>query len=143
MSADGGERPATPPATCPSGRCREGSVLVGVVGPDGRLGYVSPALPIDAEFVEQAQSGRTPESRFRFGEPCAEGSCAQWAGDRCGLIDELAASSRATAATSEPRSAPLPRCGIRPTCRWFRQRGPDACAICPLVVHTRREPAAG
>lgn len=133
--------PRETPATCPSGRCREGAVLVGIVGPDGRLGYVTPALPIDAEFVARTRTGRTPESRFRFGEPCAEGRCGHWGGDRCGLITELLDSPRGAAEGSAARVMPLPRCGIRASCRWFRERGPDACAICPLVVHTRREPA--
>ncbi|MEA2188361.1 MAG: hypothetical protein QOK16_3372 [Solirubrobacteraceae bacterium] len=128
------------PATCPSGRCRPGAVLVGIVGPDGRVGYVTPGLPIDDEFVARARTGRTPESRFRFSEPCAEGRCGQWAGDHCGLIDEFLASPRGEAATSGSRT-PLPRCGIRASCRWFRERGPDACAICPLVVRSPREPA--
>ena len=127
--------------TCPSGRCREGAVLVGIVGPDGRLGYITPAMPIDADFVTHARVGRTPESRFRFGEPCVKERCAQWAGDHCGLIDGLLASPRGTTATSAPRDMSLPRCGIRSSCRWFRERGADACTICPLVVHTRRVPA--
>jgi hypothetical protein len=28
----------------------------------------------------------------------------------------------------------LPTCTIRQTCRWFGQRGRDACVVCPLVV---------
>lgn len=128
------------PATCPSGRCRPGAVLVGIVGPDGRVGYVTPGLPIDDEFVARAWAGRTPESRFRFAESCVESRCAQWAGDHCGLIHEFLASPRGEAATSGSRT-PLPRCGIRASCRWFRERGPDACAICPLVVRSPREPA--
>jgi hypothetical protein len=136
-----GARPENP-ATCPSGRCREGAVLIGIVGEDGRLGYVTPALPVDADFVSRAKAGRTPESRFRFGEPCAEHRCAQWAGDRCGLIEELLDSPRA-AATDEQAATSLPKCGIRSSCRWFRERGADACGICPLVVHTPRRPARG
>ena len=31
-------------------------------------------------------------------------------------------------------SGRLPRCAIRRTCRWFAQRGADACAVCPRVV---------
>jgi hypothetical protein len=31
-------------------------------------------------------------------------------------------------------SAELPRCAIRSSCRWFAQRGAEACAVCPLVV---------
>ena len=125
-------------STCPSGRCREGSVLIGIVGGDGRLGHISPALPVDAEFVARAAAGRTPESRFRFAEPCAEARCNQWAGDSCGLIAEILDSPRGIAEASDDTS--LPRCGIRVSCRWFGERGPEACAICPLVVRNSRQP---
>lgn len=118
----------------------EGSTLLGIVGPDGQLGYVTPPMEIDREFVERAHRGRTPESRFRFAEPCAESGCAQWTGERCGLIDEMLATPRQSAGP-QPVTI-LPRCGIRHTCRWFAQRGPAACHICPLVVRTRRIPAA-
>jgi hypothetical protein len=140
MTSKGDDAGPIERATCPSGRCKEGSVLLGIVGQDGVLGYVTPAMTIDAEFVSRARRGRTPESRFRFAEPCAEGRCAQWADDRCGLIDELLASSKGSAAAAQSLS-PLPRCSIRRSCRWFKQRGPDACRICPLVVHTPRVPA--
>jgi hypothetical protein len=113
-------------------------VLIGIVGGDGRLGQISPPLPVDAEFVARAEAGRTPESRFRFAEPCAEGDCNQWAGDRCGLIEEMLDSPQGIAEASE--GAALPRCGIRSSCRWFAERGPDACAICPLVVRNSRRP---
>ena len=127
------------PATCPSGRCREGSVLLGIVGPDGRLGYVNPAMAVDAEFVERASKGRAPESRFRFAEPCVEDPCEQWAGDHCGLIDELLESRRGAALAATPVKL-LPRCSIRRSCRWYGQRGAAACAVCPIVVHTPRTP---
>lgn len=138
MSGEGDSGDAAQPVLCPSGRCRPGALLIGIVGPDGRLGYLSPAIPVDDDFVARARAGRTPESRFRFAEPCVEGRCAQWAGDRCGLIGELLASPHAGA---PEQAAPLPRCAVRGWCRWFGQRGAQACRICPLVVHTPRVPA--
>lgn len=138
MSDEDADSGAGTQLTCPSGRCREGSVLFGIVGGDGRLGLIEPPLPVDAEFVARAREGRGPESRFRFGEPCVQADCDQWAGDRCGLIDDLL-DEPAGIAVLEQGSA-LPRCGIRPSCRWFRQRGRDACAVCPLVVREPRRP---
>ncbi len=114
---------------CPSGRCRAGSQLIGVVGRDGRVGYVTPALELSDTFCETANAGRNPQARFRFTEPCAEDDCAQWDGNGCGLIDQLLA----TNAPHESRTA-LPRCGIRGACRWFAQEGRAACGICPLVI---------
>jgi hypothetical protein len=112
---------------CPSGRCRTGAVLIGVRTIDG-LGYVTPPLPVDSEFIERvAETGGAPEQRFRFSEPCIEHGCRQWTGDACGLIDKLLE-------TSAPPAPELPACGIRSRCRWFAQVGARACAICPLVV---------
>lgn len=130
-------------ATCPSGRCREGAVLIGIVGGDGRLGHVNPAVPINAEFMTAVENGRAAESRFRFGEPCAEGDCGHWRGSQCGLIDGLLASPIGTEAVEASQQEPLPRCGIRASCRWFRQHGRTSCGICPLVVHTPRRPHTG
>jgi hypothetical protein len=115
--------------------------VIGIVGQDGRLGHISPALPVDADFVTGVQAGRTPESRFRFGEPCAEGRCGHWTGRRCGLIERLLASPVGVEAVYTSKGAPLPRCGIRSSCRWFGERGAEACGVCPLVVRTQRHPA--
>lgn len=131
----------TPPAerggTCPSGRCREGATLLGIVGPDGRLGHLDPPIPVDAGFAAKARKGRDPESRFRFAEPCGRSGCAQWDEDHCGLIEEIL-----VAREPQPPTG-LVRCGIRPSCQWFAQRGAAACEVCPLVVRVRRVPAAG
>jgi hypothetical protein len=112
---------------CPSGRCRRGSALIGVRTEEG-LGYVTPPLPIDDDFIERvAQSGGAAEQRFRFSEPCIEQGCGQWTGDACGVIDTLLQAP-------SPPPASLPACGIRSRCRWFAQAGARACAVCPLVV---------
>src|SRR5262249_45328237 len=112
-------------------------VLLGVVGQSGTVAYISPALTIDETFADRAAAGRAPGKRFRFAGRCRRHECAQWTGSQCGLIDSLI----------DPRDrgevpvldAPLPRCTIRATCRWFEQRGPRACQICPLVVYDGRE----
>jgi hypothetical protein len=123
---------------CPSGRCAVGSHLIGIVGSDGRLGYVTPPLEVDATFVEVSKRGRAPESRFRFSEPCLGHNCEHWAGNECGLIGRMCAS-----ADNQPTDldySELPRCGIRNRCRWFSQRGREACAVCPMVVRIPRLP---
>jgi hypothetical protein len=123
---------------CPSGRCEPGSILLGVVAADGRVGYLRPEVQIDAEFVATARSGRAPEKRFRFAQPCVEGQCAQWTGSQCGIIQSVLESDEGRAVLDEPRS--LPRCSIRPRCRWFGEHGARACAVCPLVI---TEPVTG
>jgi hypothetical protein len=121
---------------CPSARCEEGAVLLGVIGPDGVVGYVTPQLTVDDDFVRHVRRGRTPEARFRFAQPCIEKKCMQWTGCRCGLIDKLLNSPAVAEIVGHSRG-PLPKCAIRPTCRWFAQAAAKACAVCPLIVHSQ------
>jgi hypothetical protein len=116
---------------CPSARCEEGAILLGIVGRDGVVGYVQPQIVVGQDFVDAATRGRTPEKRFRFAGPCVEAECAHWTGARCGVIDRVMQLRDQKALTPSPD---LPRCTIRPLCRWFAQRGPEACQVCPLVV---------
>jgi hypothetical protein len=118
---------------CPSARCEPGATVIGVVGADGKVGYVRPRVEIDEDFVKRARGGRTPERRFRFAQPCVESGCRHWTGARCGVID-------AAINLDPPPAAELPRCSIRAQCRWFSQSGVPACRVCPLVV-TRVGPA--
>lgn len=118
---------------CPSANCRDGALLVGIVMPDGRVAFTSERIVVDEEFVQIARRGASPEKRFRFGSTCVKGACAQWTGERCGVIDEVLQ-------TFEPRGAPaeLPDCSIRAQCRWFEQSGAAACAVCPEVITDAR-----
>lgn len=120
--------------TCPSGRCREGATLLGILGADGALGYVTPRITVDAAFVAGARRGRQPEARFRFAEPCVEHECAHWSDNHCGLIYQILDSPAVARVTREATS--LPECVIRESCRWFAQANAAACAVCPHVVHT-------
>jgi hypothetical protein len=106
-------------------------VLLGIVSPDGTVAYLTPRVVVDQPFVDRARQGRTPEARFRFAQPCAEGGCAHWVGDRCEVVDHAV---RAPELRREP-DRPLPRCSIRASCRWFAQEKASACRVCPLVVH--------
>jgi len=115
---------------CPSSNCHEDSLLFGIVGPDGRVGYVRPPMPVDSSFLDAVSAtGGRPEQRFRFTSPCVEGRCAQWSNGRCGAID-LALSARIVV----DDDSGLPACGIRSSCRWFRQSGSSACKVCPLII---------
>lgn len=125
-----------PPAlehTCPSACCERGATLLGIVGHDGIVGFITPAITINQKFVDTARRGRPPEGRFRFAQPCIQDRCGQWTGSRCGLIDQVLLASQDNATTD---GNGLPRCAIRRSCRWFAQAGFEACAVCPFVVHT-------
>jgi len=116
---------------CPSARCEEGAVLVGVVLPTGEIGFLEEKIVIDHEFVQVAHEGRAPEKRFRFANSCAQCACAYWAKDssRCSLIEGLLRE-----ATLAPNSPELLRCSIRGSCRWFNQVGLAACHVCSFIV---------
>lgn len=130
VAPDGGRDAAAGARACPSAPCEEGALLVGVKSASGRLAYIQPPTRIDAEFVERARAEGRPESRFRFSLPCSEAGCPQWTGTGCGVVDHVIEEQRAAPAPA----GPLPTCAIRRTCRWFSQRGPQACGVCPLVV---------
>lgn len=116
---------------CPSAPAAEGAILLGVVGPDGELGYVQPLIEIDAEFLDLARERGRPEERFRFSSPCVEAQCGYWTGSACGVIEQV------LSARDEGHISPaedLPHCMIRRSCRWYAQSGSEACLVCPFVV---------
>jgi hypothetical protein len=113
-------------ALCPSGRPRTGALITGIVGPDGKVAYIRPALPVSAEWLERGAPTSDLETRFRFAEPCVSGACAQWGNGGCRI-------GKAAASVGASLMGDLPECGIRPSCRWHRQEGDAACRACPLV----------
>jgi hypothetical protein len=139
-------QPAGKPMACPSGPCQEGALLIGVMGPDGRLAYLQPPTHVDAEFVAGVRAAGHPQRTYRFSTPCVEGACPQWAGDSCGLGHLVAEQADELDA---PASGKLPACAIRSGCRWYAEQGATACAVCPLIVadtggtRTYSEPQGG
>lgn len=123
---------------CPSSPCKEGAILLGIVLADGSVAYASNHIVVDADFVQNAtrQGSHPPETRFRFSSPCVQGACRQWTGSRCGVIDEVTTTTREVG--YDPDQTSLPDCSIRPDCRWFRQSGAEACAVCNIVVTDTR-----
>ena len=117
-----------PKVLCPSYRCVDEALLLGIVQPSGTVALAEQPISIDATFVETAKRGRSPEARFRFAGPCQQCACRQWADGRCGVIDKVLAKRE------QPALDDLPACAIRPSCRWYLQRGGAACHACPEVI---------
>jgi hypothetical protein len=115
---------------CPSAPADVKAILLGVVQPDGSVAFMKDRIEVTREFLDIATKGRAPETRFRFSSACRGSACKQWANGGCSLPKRLADMVPRTDATD----APLPGCSIRAQCRWFYQRGSDACRICPVVV---------
>ena len=120
-----------------------GSLLIGIVMPDGHVCSMDPPLEIDAGFVDKASADldHPAESRFRFAGACVTTGCQQWRNEQCQVGRAAAIVAERLEITEE-----LPRCAIRSRCRWWRQEGRAACAACAWVVHTTMrsaDPAAG
>ena len=117
---------------CPSSRCEEGNILLGLVNADGRINFIHGRIEIDAKFVEVAKAGRPPEQRFRFSSPCLTRGCEKWDGERCGVAKIL--HERGPDLLPPEPAAALPRCSIRPNCRWHGEYGDSICFTCSWVI---------
>jgi hypothetical protein len=128
-------RPSTD-AMCPSTTAANATVLLGMITPAGTVAYVTPMTP-PSVATELVGDGEQPEASFRFAGPCITTGCGFWSESRCGLGARLVESYEdSTVATTE--TPQLPRCAIRPSCRWYAEHGPRACAACPWVVTDNR-----
>ena len=114
---------------CPSSPAQEGGLLLGVVGSDRAVRFLPEPERMTADLTEAIAAVDAPEQHFRFAHRCVKSGCGQWSGGRCGVIDlVLNANQHLTDPTS------LPRCAIRPRCRWYQQSGATACVVCPFIV---------
>ena len=124
---------ASEESRCPSARAEPGAVVIGAVQQDGRVAHFATTLVANEAFLATVGAQGSPEQRFRFSSPCAEGKCAQWTGQACGLIDRLA-KSLTNATEASTAEDPAPPCTIRAGCRWFQQNSYAACGVCSFVV---------
>jgi hypothetical protein len=106
-----------------------GSVAFGVVVADSkepRVSWIEKPVPVTKALL--AMTGPVPPTQvFRFAATCQEGACSHFDGTDCRLATRLVQLMPAV-------DASLPRCSIRPTCRWFQQEGKAACQRCPQIV---------
>jgi hypothetical protein len=115
---------------CPSNKCKPGSKLLGIRQENGTVSILPDPLPIDENFINTVnQDDVRPEQKFRFTNKCVETGCSQWNGKGCGVIDQVIQYLEHI-----PHNATLPKCSIRPSCRWFLQTGANACKICPYII---------
>ena len=114
---------------CPSATAQEGALLLGVVGPDQSVQFLSEPEPMTADLTEAVTAIDHPEQHFRFANRCVKSGCSQWQSGRCGVIDLVMSVNQHLA---EPVA--LPHCAIRAQCRWYKQTGPTACSVCPFII---------
>lgn len=71
--------------------------------------------------IEKPASGR-------YVGPCMKYSCSNWVDSGCAIARFIS-----TVQTENKPATSVIDCEIRPSCRWFSQEGPSACAMCPYV----------
>lgn len=91
-----------------------------------RTGYLDHAVEATPELLGST-APVLPTTVLRLAATCEESRCAHFDGAECGL-------ARNIVALLPPVVGVLPRCAIRPQCRWFHQEGRPACLRCPQVV---------
>lgn len=120
------------PVLCPSSRVDQPSAavfaVVSATAADATAIYLEESQAVTPELLSLVAPASAAEV-LRVASPCAQKQCAHFdsPGDRCRL------------ATKVVRWMPvavekLPRCAIRPSCRWWQQEGAQACKRCPLVI---------
>jgi len=115
---------------CPANKCKQGSLLLGARQEDGTVAIFPEPLTISDEFIELVKNHPSaPEERFRFTNKCVTSGCKQWTGSACGVVERAV-----QFLDSVPSVDPHFPCSIRNNCRWFQQRGYDACRICPYIL---------
>lgn len=139
MTQERGARAATAGGEflCPSSTgTLENTVLIGVVtdhadGP--RVVPTDRAIPVTPDILKMAEPVG-PSEVFRFASPCQGCKCPHFRNEACQLA------VRSVELLQEVTDA-LPKCSIRPHCRWFRQEGPAICRRCPQVVTDQYNPS--
>ena len=125
-------KPSENQTLCPSASPEKDALLLGVVGPNGQVSILPQPLPVTESFLAKVtELHSAPAKHFRFANKCVKSGCAQWNSGQCGIIAGL---MQDNAGLPEPPPEVLPRCEIRPRCRWHKQHGPRACVLCPYVV---------
>jgi hypothetical protein len=126
------ERPAPErPILCPSAEpdmtdAKVFGVQTGSVEDGFRVGYLTEAHPATPDILS-VSGDVEPTQVLRIAAHCMGDGCKHFDGASCQLAARVAA-------MAAPVVSSLPRCAIRPTCRWFRQEGRSACLRCPQIV---------
>jgi len=114
---------------CPSAQPTvKGGRVLGVVqhiGDGFEVSYLDQPLPVTPELLAMAAPAQ-PTEVFRLAAPCQTHHCPHYDGSDCSLVTRIVQIMPAVVDQ-------LPRCQIRPECRWFHQEGAAACRRCPQV----------
>lgn len=76
----------------------------------------------------------SPSEVFRFASGCRGDACVHFRASACQLA------TRGVAVLPEVVGK-IPKCVIRPRCRWFQQEGFAICKRCPQIVTEQHAPS--
>jgi hypothetical protein len=132
-----------PDATlCPSAMASPEASVIGLIDDSGRVVNFATPLQATEQFLKEARQNGPLEKRFRFSSDCKEAHCIHWNQAKCGLIPKLQVEAKTSTSIDEQRASYKRPCSIRANCRWWRQEGYEACAVC-LIVVTDQSPLGG
>lgn len=119
-------------AYCPSSAPHiPGATVLGVLAEaesQPAVAYTRQPTPVTDDLLRLL--GDVPANQvLRIAAPCQESSCAHFRNSQCGLIAKIV-----RARLPEDTALPLPRCHLRPHCRWWLQEKAAACRRCPLIL---------
>lgn len=122
---------------CPSAQPDwQDAVAIGVMegsAENPRMAHFPGTLPVSPQLLDLS-APVTPTEVFRFAAPCMGDRCQHFGNSKCGLVTQIVQLLPAVAQD-------LPRCAIRPDCRWWRQEGREACLRCDQVVTDNHHPS--
>ncbi|TDE14529.1 hypothetical protein [Dyadobacter psychrotolerans] len=124
------DKSGTESLLCPSYLSKPGAQLFGIQNSEGTIDYLKETITVDQTFTEAAKTGRPAEERFRFAGKCIEKGCHQWNDQehQCGLVGAI------IERMNNPVTNAVLHCPIKARCRWFAQKGIQACANCNDVI---------
>lgn len=136
MSRGAEQRSVTPdgsantPPYCPSSQPDlKNGLVIGVVGgtvDEPRVGYLNRLQRVSTEILELSKPAK-PTEIFRLAAPCAGTACQHFDGSKCTLAQRM------TKIVPEVVDT-LPKCSLRPRCRWWQEQGASACLRCPQIT---------
>lgn len=122
---------------CPSAQPgMRDAVVFGVVDHSAdppEVGYLDELAPVSEELLRLAEP-LVPTEVFRIGATCEQDRCGHWGDSKCNLVEQIVDLVPASALV-------IPPCRLRPTCRWYAQRGRSACMRCDEVVTQNQRPS--
>jgi hypothetical protein len=108
---------------CPSARCTEGALLIGIRDTNGKVVFLGNPLTIEKSLADDLRHGRPPEIRFRFAQYCVQNRCQNREHNGCQVAARV---------ISEDAVRLNAECGG--IANGSRKMGSQACQVCSSII---------